>query len=128
MSSVLNPESRVLISCELSKKANSQWLAKDGWPTSMRKDSGSTHFTAVNQQEQLSELEPEDDIPGEFLLVANVMAHAANEVLLLANLERGFEPKPANITGTAADVKALETASSETHRSSRRSTPTRHCH
>ena len=50
----------------------------------------------------------EDAIPDELLLVANVMAHAANEVLLLANLERGFEPKPANITGTAADVKALE--------------------
>ena len=56
----------------------------------------------------MSDSEPEDDVPDELLLVGHVMAHAANEVLLLARLEPNFNPKPANITGTGAEVKALE--------------------
>lgn len=41
-------------------------------------------------------------------LVAQTMAHAANEVLLLAHLEGTFDPKPASITGTEAARKALQ--------------------
>ena len=41
-------------------------------------------------------------------LVAETMAHAAKEVLLLAQLEQTFDPQPANITGTEDQVRALE--------------------
>ena len=41
-------------------------------------------------------------------LVADTMAHAAKEVLLLAQLEQTFDPQPANITGTEDQVRALE--------------------
>src|SRR5205807_23658 len=56
----------------------------------------------------MSDRAPSDDISDELLLVGHVMAHAANEVLLLTRLELDFEPKPANITGTDAEIKALE--------------------
>lgn len=40
-------------------------------------------------------------------LVAQTMAHSANEVLLLAHLESKFDPKPANIRGTDDQIREL---------------------
>ena len=53
--------------------------------------------------------EPIDPDSLEFVtLVAETMAHSANEVLLLARLESTFDPQPANIVGTEEQVRMLQ--------------------